>query len=110
MEELIDNAKEFIDSGEENIIKERFNVAVSDFFKAIVILCDYLIYREIKIIPKNHSERFSTLQKYFKDIYEKVSSFFKTYTKSYNLRLGKKEAEELKNYAHELKNFILSKK
>ncbi len=110
MKELIDNAKEFIDSGEENLTKGRFNVAVSDFFKAIVILCDYLIYKEIKLMPKNHNERFSILQKYFKNIYEKVSSFFKIYTKSYNLRLGKKEADELKNYAYELKNFVLYKK
>ncbi|MBI2452024.1 hypothetical protein HYV50_03015 [Candidatus Pacearchaeota archaeon] len=110
MEELLKNAEEFLLSGEENIKKERFNVAVSDFFKAIVILCDYFIYNEIKIIPKNHSERFSLLQKYFIEIYNKVSGFFQLYTKSYNLRLKKEDAEKLKSYAHELKNYIRNKK
>ena len=110
MEELLKNAEEFLNSGEDNIKKGRFNVAVSDFFKAIVILCDYLIYRELKILPKNHNERFNLLQNYFKDIYIKVSGLFETYTKSYNLRLGKNDAIKLKEYANGLKNFILNKK
>lgn len=109
MEELLKNAEEFIESGEENITKQRFNASVSDFFKAIVILCDYLIYKEIKIIPKNHNERFSILKKYFGDIYKKVSKLFKTYVKSYNLRLKKEDAKKVKEYANELKNLIFNK-
>jgi len=110
MEELLKNVNEFLESEEDNLNKKRFNAAVSDFFKAIVILCDYLIYREIKIMPKNHNQRFSLLERYFKKIYEKVSELFETYTKSYNLRLEEKEAIKLKNYANALKNFILNKK
>lgn len=109
MKELLKNVNEFLDSGEDDLKKRRFNVAVSDFFKAIVILCDYLIYKEMKIIPKSHNERFSLLKKYFRKIYTKVSKFFKIYTKSYNLRLGKEEANKLKNYAYELKNTVLVK-
>ncbi len=109
MEELLKNVEEFLESGDENLKKERFNVAVSDYFKAIVILCDYLIYKVIRIIPKNHNERFSILKKYFKEIYNKVSGFFELYTKSYNLRLGKEQAVKLKNYAYELKNHAIKK-
>lgn len=105
MEELLENVKQFIESGEENLKQKRFNAAVSDYFKTIVILCDYLIYKEIKLIPKNHNERFWILKKYFKEIYDKVSYFFEMYTKSYNLRLGKEEAIKLKNYCHELKDY-----
>ena len=110
MEDLLKNVEEFLESGRENLSKNRFNAAVSDFFKAIVILCDYLIYKEIRVIPKNHNERFPLLERYFKDIYKKVSGFFGTYTKSYNLRLEKEKADELGRYANELKNFILNKK
>jgi len=110
MEELLRNADEFLDSGEDNLKKGRFNASVSDFFKAIVILCDYLIYKEIKVIPKNHGERFSLLMKYFKDVYSKVSGLFKVYTKSYNLRLNKEDAIRLQEYANELKEFVLDKK
>ena len=110
MEEFLENIKEFLESGEENLKKRRFNVAVSDFFKAIVILCDYLIYKEIKIMPKNHNQRFFFLKTYFKDIYRKVSDLFKIYTKSYNLRLKIKETIKIKDYCYELKKFVINKK
>jgi hypothetical protein len=109
-EELLKTADEFLESGIDDLAKQRFNVASSDFFKAIVIFCDYLIYDEVKILPKNHRERFSLLELYFKDIYKKVSSLFKTYTKSYNFRLALEDANKIKEYAYELKKFISSKK
>jgi hypothetical protein len=98
MEELKDNINEFLTSGKENLEKDRHNAAVSDFFKAIVISCDYLIYKEIKILPKNHGQRFSLLEKYFK------------YTESYDLRLKKEDAIKLQDYANELKDLISNKK
>ena len=109
MEDLLKNVEEFLDSGEENLKKGRFNASVSDFFKAIVILCDYLIYKEIKTMPKNHNDRFSLLRNYFRDIHNRVSELFKTYIRSYNLRLGKEDAIKLRDYANELKNFINKK-
>ena len=110
MEELLENVKEFLDSGEENLKKKRYNASVSDFFKAIVILSDYLIYREIKRLPKNHNERFSLLKTYFQEVYNKVSELFEIYTRSYNLRLAEKDALNLRGYANELRNYILNKK
>lgn len=109
MIELLKNADEFLESGDENIKKERYNAAVSDFFKAIVIFSDYLIYKEIKILPKNHNERFFLLRTYFKEIYRKASAFFKTYTESYNFRLSKEDAIKLREYANELRNFANKK-
>jgi hypothetical protein len=109
MDDLLKNAEEFLESGEDNLEKERFNAAVADYFKAIAILCDHLIYRDIKTMPKNHNDRFSLLMKYFKDIYTKVSLLFNTYKKSYNLRLKKEDALELKSYADELKNLVKNK-
>jgi hypothetical protein len=110
MKELLDNAEEFLISGKENLNKDRFNVAASDYFKAIVIFCDYLIYKEIKILPKNHTERFSLLKNHFKDIYTKVSELFGLYTNSYNIKLKKEEAIKIKDYANEIKNYISNKK
>ncbi len=109
MEGLLKNIEEFLQSGEDNLKKERFNAAVSDFFKAIAILCDYIIYKEIKILPKNHNERFSLLRTYFRDIYSKVSQLFRHYTDSYNLRSTKEDAEKIKSYAYELKNLASNK-
>ena len=106
MEDLLKNVDEFLDSGEDNLIKKRFNAAISDFFKAIVSLCDYFIYHQMKILPKNHNEIFSLLMKYFPEVYSNVSKLFKTYVKTYNLRLGLKDVSEARKYAYELKNSI----
>lgn len=110
MDELLQNADEFLESGKENMKRRRFNPAVSDFFKAIVILCDYLLYTEIKIMPKNHNERFVLLKTHFPEIYSRVSSLFNTYTESYNLRVGEGEAKILQEYADGLRKRILNKK
>jgi uncharacterized protein (UPF0332 family) len=110
MEELIENADEFLASAEDNLAKGRYNASVSDFFKAIANLCDYSIYKEIKLLPKNHNERFGLLRIHFKEIYEKLSDLFQLYRESYNLRLKKEDALKLKRYAYELKEFIHSKK
>ena len=109
-EELLKNIDEFLYSGNDNLEKRRYNAAVSaavsDFFKAVVVSYDFLLYKNTKIIPKNHNDRFSLLRKYFSGIYEKVSELFKLYTRSYNLRLEKKDAIKLRNYANELRNKI----
>ena len=103
MKELLENANEFLESGKENFEKKRFNVSASDYFKSIVIFCDYLIYREIKRLPKNHSDRFNLLKLYFEEIHDKVSSLFKEYIKSYNLKRNKEDCIELEKYANEIK-------
>ena len=110
VKELIENIEEFFESGNDNLNKKRFNAAVSDYFKTIVITCDYLIYKEIRILPKNHNQRFSLLKLYFKETYEKVSEYFKTYTKSYSLKSNKQDAIKLRDYANEIKNNITNKK
>ncbi len=109
MREILDNAHEFLESTEDNIKKERWNAAVSDFFKAIAAFCDYLIYKEIKRLPKKHSERFSLLEKYFNNVYQKVTELFKKYRESYNLRLKKEDALKSRAYAYELRDFIKNK-
>lgn len=110
MEQLLKNALEFFDSGNDNLEKKRYNASVADFFKSIVVFCDYLIYRDMRLMPKNHGHRFSLLEMYFKEIYENVSKLFKTYIKSYNLSMGKSDAQKLKEYANELKNICFDKK
>jgi len=110
MNELMQNALEFIASGEDNLLKKRYNASVSDFFKAIVTLCDYLIYKDMKFLPKNHNERFEFLKNYFNEIYLKVFSLFQLYRDSYNLRLKKEDALKLRDLAHELRRTAENKK
>ncbi|MBU0957676.1 MAG: HEPN domain-containing protein [Nanoarchaeota archaeon] len=110
MEELKKNAEEFLEAGEENLSKKRYNVASSDFFKAIVIFADYLLYTEIKILPKSHNQRFSLLKTHYPEVYQNISSLFEIYTKSYNFHINETETTKIKEYAYELKTYITSKK
>lgn len=103
MEEILENAKEFLASADDNFDKERWNASVSDYFKAIATFADYMIYRKIKVFPKSHNERFQLLEKNFQELYKKIVDLFKKYRESYNLRLSKADAQELKDYAHEIK-------
>ena len=96
MKEILDNAFEFLESAEDNLIKNRFNASVSDFFKSIVTYCDYIIYRKIRNLPKNHNERFDLLKKYFPDLFKNTFELFKKYRDSYNLRLTKKRCFKYK--------------
>lgn len=107
-EELIENAKEFISSGNDNLDKGRYNAAVSDYFKAIVILCDFLIYRKRRVLPKNHTERFEILRSQFEKIYFIVSKLFKKYVESYNLRMKKEEAVLMKENVAKIKELVES--
>ena len=106
MKELLGNAREFIESGKDNLLKKRYNASASDFFKSIVIFCDYLIYKEIKSLPKNHNDRFNLLKIYFKNIHDKVSFLFEIYVRSYNLKMNLKEVLLLKDYSDELNRFV----
>ena len=68
------NVLEFIESGNEDLKKGRFNSAVSSYFKAIAVLCDLKIYLERRLLPKNHSERFHFLKLYFKESYRIINT------------------------------------
>lgn len=102
-QDLKNNIAEFIENGDDGLEKQRYNAAVDSYFKAIVILCDLKIFQLRRLLPKNHTERFLFLKVHFKDVYEIVSPLFKTYTDSYNLRMEKQHAEELKNYVRKVK-------
>jgi len=110
MEEIKQNAEEFLSSAEDNLKKERFNASVSDFFKAIVTYADYLIYQEIKRIPKNHSERFELLESNFPELNKKIREAFQKYRDSYNLRLKKEDALAIRDLANETKKLASDKK
>lgn len=104
--DLLDNFKEFIASAERDFSEKRYNPAISSYFKAIAILCDYIIYNERGLLPKNHNERFLFLQLHFKEAYDIISPLFKEYTDSYNLRIQKEQVMGLKESVEKLKRIF----
>lgn len=103
MKELLENADDFIEAGEDSLKKEKWNVAVANYFRAIANICDFLIYAKLKIIPKNHNERFELLKKQFSILHEKIISLFETYRKSYNLKLTREDALNVQKEAYEFR-------
>ncbi len=100
------NYLEFLESGNDELIKQRYNSAVNSFFKAVAVLCDLNIYIKIRILPKNHSDRFNLLRQNFPQVYQIVSDLFKRYTDSYNLRMDKEDVIYLKQNAEKLKKIF----
>lgn len=103
---LLLNFDDFIGSAERDFKNNKYNPAVSNYFKAIAILCDWKIYKERRLLPKNHSERFHFLELHFKSAYELVSPLFRKYTDSYNIRLNKEDALLLKKNVEELRKIF----
>jgi len=104
--DLIANFKEFIASAERDFQENRYNPAISSYFKAIAILCDYVIYKQRGLLPKNHRERFLFLEQEFSSAYFLISPLFKEYTDSYNLRIQKEQVLRLKECVNELKRIF----
>jgi hypothetical protein len=59
---LLENFKEYFQTGLESFRKKKYNSAANEFFKAFVTLCDIAIYRKIKLLPDNHDDRFKILK------------------------------------------------
>ena len=104
--DLLENFKEFLESATRDLQEKRYNPAISSYFKAIAILCDYVIYQERGLLPKNHRERFLFLEMQFKEAYDLVSPLFKEYTDSYNLRIQKEKVVRLKESVEKLKRIF----
>ena len=91
--------KEYIDSDEDELKKERYNSAVVLFFKSFVALIDLYILQKEGITPSSHSERFRLVQEKFPDIYDLLDKDFPFYQDSYVHILSKELAEVIKNDA-----------
>ena len=100
------NFKDFLGSAEDEFTKGRFNPALSSYFKAIAIICDYKIYDKMSLLPKNHAERSLFLRMHFPDAYSLVSPLFKEYTDSYNLRIQKEAVIKLRDTVGKLKKIF----
>lgn len=105
-EDLKANIKEFLESAENDFVESRYNSAINSYFKAIASLCDLKIYELKRVLPKNHAERFLFLKTAFYEVYKLFSPLFKEYIKTYNLRLGKKEALSFKENVEKIKRLF----
>jgi len=108
-EDLKANIKEFLESAEIDFNEGRYNSSINSYFKGIAALCDLKIYELKRILPKNHAERFLFLKTSFYEVYKIISPLFDEYTKTYNLRLGRKEALSFRENVKKIKQLFEGK-
>ncbi len=103
---LLDNFNDFISSAERDFQERKYNPAMSSYYKAIAILCDFFIYKERGLLPKNHRERFLFLEMNWKEAYTLISPLFKEYTDSYNTRIQREQTIKMRDCIEKLKRIF----
>ena len=96
---LENNAREYFNSGEEDLKKKRYNSAVVLFFKCLTSLADLYILQKTGEVPSSHTSRFRILQEKFPVEYNLVDKDFPFYQNSYVQSMTKELAEVIKNDA-----------
>jgi len=102
LEELKEIIEEDLNAGEEEYKQERYNISSIAFFKAVVGICDYLLYREHGILPSNHAKRFELLGRYYPELYEVVDTDFEIYRAAYLFKIRREDAEKVRKDAWRL--------
>jgi len=92
-------AREYFDSGNDDLKKERYNSALVLFFKCLVALVDIYIYEETGNTPSSHTDRFNILRKKFEEVYDLIDKDFPYYQDSYVQIMSKELAEVIKDDA-----------
>ena len=93
---LENNAREYFNSGEEELKKKRYNSAVVLFFKCLISLADLYILKKTGEVPSSHTKRFRILQEKFPEEYNLVDKDFPFYQDSYIQSMTKELAEVIK--------------
>ncbi|MFA5020308.1 MAG: hypothetical protein WC533_04375 [Candidatus Pacearchaeota archaeon] len=96
---LIKNAKEYFNSGEDDLKKQRYNSSVVLFFKCLVSLTDLYLLQHIGYSPSSHISRFSITKKQFPKVYDLIDKDFPFYQNSYVQVMTKELAEVIKEDA-----------
>lgn len=96
---LINTAKEYFFSGEDELRKGRYNSAVVLYFKSLIALVDLFILKKTGNTPSSHNERFRTAQENFPDVYSLLDRDFPFYQNSYIQIMTKDLAEVIKDDA-----------
>lgn len=96
---LINNSREYFNSGEDELKKGRNNSAVVLFFKCLVSLCDIYILRKTGNAPSSHTSRFKILKEKFPEEYDLIDKDFPFYQNSYVQLMSKELAEVIKDDA-----------
>ena len=106
-EQLFKNINTFFKSAELVYNNKDYTSAAILYFKTLFVTLDLLIFKKKKLTPKDHTERFRILQKYFPEEYKSLDKYFSIYQGTYSSTVDKDTCEEIRKYVAETikKNF-----
>ena len=109
-EELIANIKKFWNSAELVYNSKDYTSATILYFKCWFVLLDYVILKNKRIIPKDHSERFKILNTGFKKYYYQIDRQYPLYRQTYHSSIERTKCDNIriivKEIIHEQKIII----
>jgi hypothetical protein len=92
---LLANFKEYYQIGLYGLTNKKYNSSANEFFKAFITLCDIAIYRKLKILPNDHTDRFTILKINFPKLFKIDNSLFDVYRRTYKLRISSQEVKQI---------------
>ncbi|HIH13248.1 TPA: hypothetical protein HA242_05995 [Candidatus Woesearchaeota archaeon] len=79
------------------------------YFKTLFALHDFLLLEKIGESPKDHSERFRKLEKYFPDLFQELDMEFSTYRDTYSKIIDKETCSRIKKMVeNDLKRYNIT--
>lgn len=104
------NYEEYKEIADYSFGKRKFNTAVTLYYKSLVELCDLELFRKIRRIGVNHTERFRMLEISAPKLYKTASKLFKFYRDSYNKEISQTIASLFKKEVEDAERFVFGKK
>ena len=96
--ELKQNIKTFLSSANLVYDNKDYTSATMLYFKTLFVTLDLVIFQKLKKTPKDHTERFRTLEKYFPEEYKLLDRYFSVYRSTYSTTIEKETCDEVKSY------------
>ncbi len=87
LEDLKANINEYFKSAELLFKQGLNNAAFMMYFKTLVAIADYILWRDLRALPDNHGERFRLLKPRYPDLYNVLNYYFPYYRDTYTKRI-----------------------
>jgi len=97
-EELIKNIRSFFDSAELVYKTNDYTSSCILYFKVLFALYDYIILTSGYETPKDHTERFRTLETHFPILYKNLDKLYPLYRNTYSTSISKNDCDLVRNY------------
>jgi len=95
-QELLENIKKFWNSAELVYSTKDYTSASILYFKCWFVMIDYILFKKLRKTPKDHTERFSILKRYYPEFYLDLDKYFQVYRDTYSLNILKDKCDEVR--------------